>query len=508
MSTKVRALTKGSILRIAEFFANAVVGLAMMPFIIHSLGDRMYGLWMIVGSFLGFYGMFDFGLASAVQRYISRAVGNKDHEEINKVMNTSLFLFTAIGVVTLLITAIIVIFVTFFSKNISEINIFRQVIIILGLSIATGFPMRVFSAILLSNLRYDIYTFVEMAKLLVRTVLAVIFLKAGYGILALALITFGVEFAGYIFRFILVKVMFKYIILSRTLIDKARIKPLFKYSIVTFSIQISDRLRSSVDNFVIAAFLGLNFVTPYAIAFNLKQYLGKFITSAMDLTMPVFSQYEAKGDYKSIREKFMFITKLSSYLSILVGGTLIIFGKAFIARWVGEKYLSSYPILVVLVVPAIIASMQTPSVQLLYGISKHKFYAISNAVEGVANFILSLILVRKFGIMGVALGTAIPMVVIKFFVQPVYTCRAIRLNVYRYYFVLIMPVILKSCSILVVFWFLCKNFIIPNYLHLLVFVSCEFILFTVIIFLAGLTNIEREYFQKAFFSKHNLVSET
>jgi len=499
MSAKARALTKGSALGMIQFFANVIVGLAITPFIIHSLGDRMYGLWMIVGSFLGFYGMFDFGLVSAVQRYISKAIGNKDHEETNKIINTSIFLFLIIGLIVLLITMIIVLFAPFFLKNISEINLFRQVIITLGLSVAVGFPMRVFSAILISNIRYDIYTSVELFKLFIRTVLAVIFLKAGYGILALALITFGVEVIGYIVKFILVKIMFNYVILSKTLVDKTKIKSLFKYSIVTFIIQISDRLRSGVDNFVIAVFLGLSFVTPYSIAFNLKQYLGNFITSTIGLTMPVFSQYEANGDYVSIREKFMFITKLSSYLSIFIGGTLIIFGQAFIERWVGKEYLSSYPVLVVLLIPSIIASMQSPSVQLLYGISKHNFYAVSNAIEGVANFILSIVLVKKFGIIGVALGTAIPMTVVKLFIQPVYTCKLIKLSVYKYYFELIMPIILKSCAILFTFWFVSKNFIMPNYLHILFFAACEFILFTTIIFLTGLNNIERGYFKKAIF---------
>ncbi len=499
MSSKAKALTKGSALGMIDFFANAIVGLVITPFIIHSLGDRMYGLWMIVGSFLGFYGMFDFGLVSAVQRYISKAVGNKDHEEINKVVNTSMFLFLIIGLVVLLITIIIVLFAAIFLKNISEINLFRQIIMTLGISVAVGFPMRVFSAILISNIRYDIYTSVELSKLFIRTVLVVVSLRAGYGILSLALITFGVEAIGYIVKFILVKTMFNYIILSKMLIDRTKIKSLFKYSVVTFTIQISDRLRSGVDNFVIAAFLGLSFITPYSIAFNLKQYLGKFITSAIGLTMPIFSQYEAKGDYKSIREKFMFITKLSSYLSIFIGGTLIIFGQPFIERWVGKEYLSSYPVLVVLLIPSIIASMQSPSVQLLYGISKHNFYAVSNTIEGVANFILSIILVKKLGIIGVAIGTAIPMIVVKLFIQPVYTCRLIKLSVYKYYFELIMPIILKSCGILLTFWFVFKSFIMPNYLHLLIFATCEFILFTTIVYLTGLNNIERGYFRKAIF---------
>ena len=45
MSSKAKTLAKGSILRVFIFFINIIVAFCLMPFIIHSLGDRMYGLW-------------------------------------------------------------------------------------------------------------------------------------------------------------------------------------------------------------------------------------------------------------------------------------------------------------------------------------------------------------------------------------------------------------------------------------------------------------------------------
>ena len=41
--------------------------------------------------------------------------------------------------------------------------------------------------------------------------------------------------------------------------------------------------------------------------------------------------------------------------------------------------------------------------------AKHKFYAITSVIEGICNVVLSIILLKKYGIVGVALGTAIPM---------------------------------------------------------------------------------------------------
>ena len=496
MSSKAKILVKGSLLRVTEFFSSAIIGLVMMPFVIHSLGDNMYGLWIFVGSFLGYYGLLDLGLGSAVQRYVSRAVGLKDYKEINKVLNTALFLFGALGVIAFFVSVGVAVFLPLIIKNITEVALFRKLILILGLNFAVAFPMRVFFGILTANLRYDVGAVIEISKLILRTALIIVFFKLGFGIMALALITVFMDVLSNLTKYIVVRRKYKYIEVSFKFIDKTKIRTLFDYSKYTFIAQISKQIRFNIDNLVITVFLGLNYVTVYSIASRLIKYFIGFITSSVGFMTPVFSQYEGKGDYESIREKFIFMTKISGYLSFLIGGTLIIFGDAFIRRWVGNEYSVAYPLLIILVVPIIFALMQGPSWQVMYGISKHKIFAILDSVEAVANLILSLILVRKFGIMGVALGTAIPMIIIKLFVQPLFVCRAMKLNVFKYYFSVLFPVGLRSTIFLGIFWFLIREFISPNYLRILFLILAEFALFVPVMFILGFKKDEQKTFMR------------
>jgi len=501
MSSKAKKLVRGSALGMFEFFATALVTLAMTPFIIHSLGDTMYGLWIFVGSFLGYYGLMDFGINSAIQRFLSRALSLNDTKDANKVLNTALAIFTIIGFVTLFFSFIIAFAVPLLIKNITEVSLFRKIVLILGLNFAIGFPLRVFSGILTANIRYDLSTAIELIKLALRTIFIIVLLKAGQGIMALAFITLVTDISGYIAKYFVVRHLYGYIVFSRKLIDKSKIRPLFGYSIYTFISQIADQLRYNVDKLVITIFIGFGSVTLYSIASRLIRYYIDFIISAIGILTPIFSQYEARNDYVAIREKFIFTTKISSYLSIMIGGILILFGRAFIQRWVGTKYLSAYPILLVLAIPVTFGSMQAPSVHVLYGISKHKLYAISNSIEGIANLILSLILVRKYGLIGVALGTAIPMIIIKLFVQPVYTCRMMKLGIKEYYFKVLMPTILNSCIVLIVLWVTVKNFITANYFNLAAFILGFVVLFSVCIFFLGFNLLERKYFKKAIIIK-------
>ena len=64
--------------------------------------------------------------------------------------------------------------------------------------------------------------------------------------------------------------------------------------------------------------------------------------------------------------------------------------------------------------------------------AKHRPFAFIALAEGVANIALSIFLVRKFGLIGSALGTAIPSLVTSAVVIPLYTLRVLEMSVREY----------------------------------------------------------------------------
>jgi O-antigen/teichoic acid export membrane protein len=501
MSSKARKLINGSALRIVEFAANAVIGLLTMPFIIHALGDQMYGLWIFIGSFLGYYGLMDFGLNSAVQRYVSRAAGLRDHDEINRIINTALGIFTVIGIAALAISFAVAFISPLLIRTIGAVDVFRTAVLILGLNFALGLPLRVFSGILTAHLRYDVSTGIELVKLTVRTALVIWFLSNGYGIIALALITFLTDIGGYVTKWIIVRRLYPRMVFARRYFDRAKIRTLFSYSIFTFIIHVADQLRFNIDSLVIVTFIGLGSVTMYSIGSRLIKYFMEFMRSAIGITLPVYSQYEGQGDHAAIREKYLFITKISSYLAVLIGGILIIFGKAFIVRWVGEAYVQAYWILLILLIPSMFDLMQGSSGGLLYGLSKHKYFSVANSIEGVANLLLSIALARHYGIYGVALGTAIPMFVMKVFVQPVYICRVIGMRCRDYYVTLMLATVLPPVAILAAYWLAVRGVVAANYLNLLVLVAAAMLIYGVLVYVIGFDAREREYIKNGLLAR-------
>jgi O-antigen/teichoic acid export membrane protein len=109
---------------------------------------------------------------------------------------------------------------------------------------------------------------------------------------------------------------------------------------------------------------------------------------------------------------------------------------------------------------------QSASGRVLFGMAKHKTLAIVTLMEGAANLFLSIFLARRFGMLGDAVGTAIPLFCTTLFFLPRHLCRVLKLRLGTYLReAFLLP--LTLCAPLVVVLLLMRHwFVAHNYLQL------------------------------------------
>jgi O-antigen/teichoic acid export membrane protein len=469
----------------------------MTPFIIGSLGDRMYGFWILVGTFIGYYGLFDIGLSTAVSRYVARAIGQKDSKEINSIVNTSFFIYAGIAAVIILLSCGVA-FISFpFLKTAGEIQLFRRVVFLLGVSVALQFPMKVFRGLVISHLRYDLSSAVSISKLIVINCLVFWAIYSGHGILAMTVITFLANAVEHVAFFLLARVLHPDLRMRLSFFKKEQVGLLFSYSIKSLIAQIADMLKYRVDNFVIALVLDLRLVTYYSVGVRFIDYFYQFIRNSVGLAKPIYSLYEGQGNHALLRERFLDITRFSTIVSLFIGSSLIFYGKPFIYRWMGPDFNSSYTVMLILACGWIFELMQSPTTGLLYGISKHHYFSIVNPIEGLINLGLSSVLARKYGIYGVALGTTIPMLFFRLVVLPLFVCRSITLPVSVYYVRTLFITSVKTTLPLAAYFYAAHFFVKPNYPSIVVSAVIQFALFCPLAWFFICTGKERDLLKSA-----------
>lgn len=484
-------LFKSSVSRTLLMVANIGVSFFMTPFIIGKLGDEWYGIWVILGTMVGYYYLIDMGMATAVTRYMSHYIAKKETESANRVINTSLVIYCLMAAVIILATVVIGYMADYVVTDPGKLYIIRTSILVIGLNLAIEFPLKAFSGIIGAYVRYDLLAYGHFFTLVLNTALTVFFLNRGHGVVTLFIIVFVCNQISNLLFYFVSRRLFKGMRIGLKYFEREKVRDLFGYSIWSFLNQIGDQVRFKIDSFVIVWLLTAGHVTHYVIGARLAEYFMSLVLRATNMLVPVFTRLHAEGNHEEIRGKLLFMTKVNAVLAVFGGGVIMIVGRPFIARWMGEGYLDAYPVLVVLTISVMVEIIQTPANNILYAISRHRYLAYVNVAEAAVNLVLSIFLIKRYGLIGAAVGTAVPLVISRLFIIPLYAGSCIGLGMSEYYRNLSVTVFFTA-AYMAVFFMLTRGLLsAPSYVSILLACISSVPVYLVAIIYISFTKSER-----------------
>jgi O-antigen/teichoic acid export membrane protein len=412
---------------------NVLVGIFLSPYILHRLGDEAFGLWILIFSATGYYGLFDLGIRSSIVRYVAKYSATEEHDELNRLVNTAMFSYSGIGVLAMAVTLIAAYYLNSIFRIPAEFVVMaRWLLLIVGTAVSVGFPLGVFSGILEGLQRFYLLNFTNVGSTVLRALLIVIALRQGRGLLTVALITVslpllgGLVNAAAVFRHLRLRLGARYV-------SRSSFRRIASYSGTTFLILVAGRLRFKTDAVVIGTFVSAAAVTYFTIGSRLVEYATEVVHSMAQIFVPMSSQSDAVGDLGRLRQIFVAGNRMCALVIFPISAILVILGKSVIEVWVGARYVAAgYPVLLILLIPSTVMLMQATSSRVLFGMGKHQTLAKVTLAEGIANLVLSIILVRKFGIVGDAIGTAVPLSCTILLFLPHHLCRLLKLRVVSY----------------------------------------------------------------------------
>src|SRR5712691_10392351 len=82
---------------------NVLVAIFLSPFILHRVGDDAFGLWVLIFSITGYYGLFDLGIRSSIIRYVAKYAATRDYGRLARLISTSLFSYSCLAAALLLL---------------------------------------------------------------------------------------------------------------------------------------------------------------------------------------------------------------------------------------------------------------------------------------------------------------------------------------------------------------------------------------------------------------------
>jgi O-antigen/teichoic acid export membrane protein len=184
-------------------------------------------------------------------------------------------------------------------------------------------------------------------------------------------------------------------------------------------------LQMKTDVFVIGALLPIAAVTPYAVCLKLSR-IPKIITDQfVKVLLPLASELHARDDRQRLRTLYVWSSRLTLAIFVPIGCTIAMLAADVLTIWMGPEYGTYSPLVVVLVLALGLDIAQWPAGRILQGTARVRPMAVVAAATGVANLILSIVLARRFGLIGIALGTLLPTAVASLTVVMPYSMRKI-----------------------------------------------------------------------------------
>jgi O-antigen/teichoic acid export membrane protein len=473
---------------------TGIVSFVLTPVLIHGLGNFYYGMWVLVASIVDYYGLLDLGMRWSMFRFVARFKGADERVALNEMFATALATVCSIASALVVLTILLMpLLPRFFAVAGSERHLFEMLILLMGISIAVSLVVQLLGAYLRGLQRFDLYNLSAVSASILRAVLIILILRAGYGIVAVAVATLSITVLSLILNIILVRSADPGTTISLKMTNWHRMKDLTSYSFYSFVSSTGEYLRFYTDSAVIGRVLTIALITPFSIASRLMEYFKSVLGAVNGPVMARMSELDGQERHEELRSFFLSSTRLTMMITLFVASLLLLDGKVLIHLWVGPGFDVAYTVAVILLAGYIASFGQQPCMLIIFARAKHH-RALSwwTLAEGLANVILSVYWARRYGLLGVAWGTTIPLLISKTIIQPWYALRLARVQAWQYVREgLLRP--LTACTIVLIpSWMFLRPVAESGYFEFGVKVFCHCACLGLLAWILGLVSSERK----------------
>jgi O-antigen/teichoic acid export membrane protein len=427
-------LLTGTAVKYVLLATNIGLGIFMMPFTVHHLGTAQYGLWMMIASMTAYFQLLDLGYGGALVRHVADADAKRQPDRVNEVVSTFAVVYGAIGAIALIGVVLLALLLVPDFPGIppGQVHTAQLVILILGLRIAVGFPMTVFGAVTTARQYFALNGAIAIVVTLANAAVTYLVLAAGHGLVPLVAATTAVAIASYAAYAASARHAFPPLRFRPSAFRRTHVREVTQFSLYLFIIDVAIQIGFNLDNIVVGAALGTSAVAVYAVALRLAEYQRLLCNQFNGLLFPVVVRFEARGDRDALKHTMVEGTRLA--LALVTGAAicLIGFGRPLVAAWMGPDFGAAVVPLYLLAVTGVVLVGQGPLGNVLLASGRQRLVAWTSLAEAVANLALSVLLGRRYGLLGVALGTAVPILIANLFVLMPAACRRLDIRVWAF----------------------------------------------------------------------------
>lgn len=395
---------------IIPYLLIGIIGLIKVKFLVNYIGDIGNGYYQTINQIITYVFLAQVGFGDAVTYSLYKAFAKENQKQVNEIYSGSRKIFKKIGYIILgiifLVTLLLGLFYNFESGYKTQ-TLICFVIISCSYLIAYFGKGQTFSSILSANQDKYIYSLVFNTIKLLCDIGIILVVSKFSSLISIALVILLAKIIEEIIIRIVMKK--KYNWLKNVTKENTS---MVKMTTDLAGVQISKLILNNTDSIIIMAVLGPISVSIYTSYMVIVRFLNE-ISSKIELSMVnsfgnVFAKKETKRVYPLFKEMLILFTILSFSMMI----TFILGIRGFVNIWIGkEEYLVNYTTVVLFALSSFLYIISLPLLAIINANGYFKENKNQTFLCAIINIILSLILVKIYGLNGLLIGTVIAFLV-------------------------------------------------------------------------------------------------
>ena len=396
----------GAILSYLGLGINVLIGLLYTPWMINTIGRDNYGLYTLAMSVISLF-VFDFGLSSAVSRFVAKYIAEGHPEKANDCLGIVYRIYIILDVLILIVLSSVYFFIPQIYESLTpqEIDSFRVIYIIVSVFSLVSFPMIPLNGILIANEKFIQLKICELVNKVFIVITMSICLILGFGLYALVSVNVAAGLLMICLKLLFVK---KY---TSTRINFLYHNRLEQRSIIHFStwvtiISLCQRMIFNIAPSILGIMSGAASIAILGIAITIEGYVYTFSSALSGLFLPKVSRIMLSGQL----EILPLMIRVGRIQVMIIGAIILcfaLFGQEFIYLWTGPYFSASYLCAIFLIIPAFIHLPQEIASTAISVGNKVKHQALVFICMALTNIALAFWFAKFWGATGIAFSICI-----------------------------------------------------------------------------------------------------
>ena len=434
MSMNQRKL--GVLLGYINIALQTVLGLAYVPILLHYIGQNEYGIYQLIGSFIAYFTVMDFGLTPAVVRFYTKYKVEPNALAMENLLAVVLRVYSIIAILMAGIGAMIYDYMPILfgdSMTASEILLSQRLFLLLLVNIIASISTMCFRAVMEANQKFVVIKGLETMQFLLQPILVISLLHVWPSSLTVAAVLTALNISLILIRiyycFAKLKIQIHYHYFDRVVFSEFK-----RLALSIFVVSVIDQIFFKTNQVILGVVSGTAAVAVYAIAAMIYYNYMNLSTAISSVFFPHVVELISKhSSSRVLSDLFIKVGRLQFFVLALATSGFIVFGREFIDMWAGPAFTDAYVMTLLIILPMSFDLMQNLGLSIMMARNRYDFRAKLYLVMGTVNLVLSYYLAQRYGGIGCAFAMGLVMTLGNGLVLNIYHKVVSKLDIGRFW---------------------------------------------------------------------------